>query len=394
MRGSPTALDMLLQRSPEDQERKGYRHTASEIASQPSVWLKTLGAVQAAAPELSTFMSGSRRLLLAGAGSSHYVGLSTLPLLASAYGCVEAIPSTEILMDPESALPREPFVLVSFARSGESPEGNAIVLQAERRRSGLVRQLAVTCNRSGGLAHIVGSLEERGFVLALPEESNDKALAMTSSFTSLCLAGASLAYLERQADYAAIVEDLARGCEGLLARAADLGSRLADEEFERAFFVASRPLLGGAFEARLKVQELTAGRIIASAEDCLGFRHGPMAAVDRGSLVVLYVSRDSTRRLYEFDLLRELRDKGLGKRIVAASPDVSGLEGLADEVLDLGGVSSVPDAFLPVLVAVTGQLIGLFASLRQDLAPDEPSPGGVISRVVKGVRIHAESVGK
>ncbi len=387
-----TALDALLQCPAEEQKAKGYFHTAGEIASQPVVWLKTGLLVRASLSALSDFLGDSSRLVLSGAGSSHYVGLSLEPLLAGSFACVEAIPSTEILMDPESSLPREPFVLVSFARSGESPETNAVVGLAERLRPGLVRQIATTCNRAGSLASLVGGLGDRGFVLALPEESNDRGLAMTASFSSLCIAGASLAYRGRDGDYAAFVEALARLGGSLIGRASDLGALLSRENFDRAFFIASRPFLGGAFEAHLKVQELTAGRIIAATEDVLGFRHGPLAAVDGNSLVVLYFSGDARRRRYELDLLREIRGKGLGKALVAAGPDLSGLEGLADYTLDFGADRAVPDTLLPVLVAVAGQLIGLFASLGHGLRPDEPSPDGVISRVVQGVWIYPESL--
>ena len=54
--------------------------------------------------------------------------------------------------------------------------------------------------------------------------------------------------------------------------------------------------------------------MIAKVEDTLGFRHGPMAAADAKSLIVLFLSRSPYRRLYELDLLRELQDKGLGKK--------------------------------------------------------------------------------
>lgn len=394
-----TALRSLLDCSPIEQKAKGYFLTAGEIASQPEVWRKTSLLVQTALSPLSAFLTGTRRLLLSGAGTSHYVSLSLQPLLSACFDCVEAIPSTEIVMDPESALPREPFVLVSFARSGESPESNAVVGLAERLRPGLVKQLAVTCNSAGSLVRLVGALGGRGFVLTLPEESNDAGLAMTSSFSSLCFAGAALAYLGRERDYAELVEGFASLGGPLIGKASNLGAKLARENFQRAFFIASRPFLGGAFEARLKVQELTAGRIIATAEDSLGFRHGPLAAVDRESLIVVYLSSDARRRRHELDLLGEIRGKSLGKCVVAASADVTRLEGLADYVLDFGaggtgGVSGVPDSLLSVFVGVTGQLIGLFASLGYGLRPDEPSPDGVISRVVHGVRIYPESTGR
>ncbi|HWR12984.1 MAG TPA: sugar isomerase [Rectinemataceae bacterium] len=389
-----SALTSLLQKSPEEQKARGYFHTAGEIASQPEVWRKTGVLVHAALPGLSAFLSGTRRLLLSGAGTSHYVSLSLQPLLSGFFDCVEAIASTEIVVDPESALPREPFVLVSFARSGESPESNAVISLAERLRPGLVKQLAVTCNREGALVHLVESLGGRGFVLTLPEESNDSGLAMTSSFSSLCIAGAALAYLDKAEEYDKLVERFASLGGSMIDRASDLGSRLASEDFERAFFVASRPFLGGAFEARLKVQELTAGTIIGSTEDSLGFRHGPLAAVNDRSLIVVFLSSDARRRRYELDLLGEIRGKRLGKRLVAASSDVSGLSGLADFVLDFGANGlggAVPDSLLSVFVGVTGQLIGLFASLGCGLRPDEPSPDGVISRVVHGVRIYPEN---
>lgn len=391
MSGSYSALKGLLHSSDQEQRERGYFHTAAEIAAQPEVWRKTELRVLSTLPALRAFLQGTERILLSGAGSSHYVGLSVAPLLSERYSAVEAIPSTEILMDPESAFPRSPFILVSVARSGESPEGNAVVELAERRRRDLVRHLAITCNASGSLARLTADLGARGMVLPLPEESNDTSLAMTSSFTSLCLAGASLAYLDRELAYAEIVENLA--CLGgpLIDRTSDLARELATEGFERAFFLASRPFLGGAFEARLKVQELTAGATITVAEDCLGFRHGPMAGVNEKSLILFALSRDPRRRRYELDLLTEIRAKKLGKRLVVASTDIEGLEGKADAVLDFGATPEIPDALLAIPVAIIGQLLGLFGSLERGLKPDNPSPGGVISRVVQGVRIHPEA---
>jgi tagatose-6-phosphate ketose/aldose isomerase len=40
------------------------------------------------------------------------------------------------------------------------------------------------------------------------------------------------------------------------------------------------------------------------------------------------------------------------------------------------------DAYRQPVDALFGQLLGLFASLRQGLKPDAPSPNGAISRVV------------
>jgi tagatose-6-phosphate ketose/aldose isomerase len=46
------------------------------------------------------------------------------------------------------------------------------------------------------------------------------------------------------------------------------------------------------------------------------------------------------------------------------------------------------DAYRPPVDALFGQLPGLFASLRQGLKPDRPSPNGAISRFVSEVNTY------
>ncbi|HTO22433.1 MAG TPA: sugar isomerase, partial [Spirochaetia bacterium] len=108
--------------------------------------------------------------------------------------------------------------------------------------------------------------------------------------------------------------------------------------------------------------------------------------------LVIALSQDSCRRAYEVDLLREIRQKGIGRKTVIVSGGAARLEpaeaDLADAAFDSGPAEAVTDSILAPLVAVTGQLLGLFVSLEAGLRPDNPSPGGVINRVVQGVRIH------
>jgi tagatose-6-phosphate ketose/aldose isomerase len=387
------ALQNLLERPAGEQESRGYISTAAEIASQPSVWRKTLDVVRNTFPTLASFCAGSQRLLLTGAGSSYYAALAVAPFLRRSYGCAEAIPSTEILMDPDSCFPREEFVLVSLARSGDSPEGNAVFELAEKLRPGLVKQLVITCNADGELARLADACPSRGLKLLLPEESNDKSLAMTASFTSLTIAGYALGFLQAREEYREAVEGLARGAEALLAGGSDLARDLAGEGYGRVFFLGSRPFLGGVMEAQLKVQEMSGGTVVAKAEDTLGFRHGFMAAVDANSLIVLVMSQDPCRRLYEMDLLAEIKQKGLGKKTVAMTgarndADRRAAAALTDALFDYGSVPSVTDQVLAPLAAMSGQLLGVFLSLHAGLRPDNPSPSGVINRVVQGVRIH------
>lgn len=382
-----SALWKLLGRPHSEQESDGSLHTAREIESQPRLWRETSGLVRAALPDLRSFVRADSRLLLTGAGSSYFTALAVASALRGTFPMCEAIPSTEIVTDPENSFPREPFILVSFARSGDSPEGNAAVALAEELRPDFVRHLAITCNRRGSLARIVSGMKARGFVLVLPDETNDQGLAMTSSVTSMTVAGYGLGFLDRGDAYAEMVGGLARLAVPILEEGSDLAASLAREPFERAFFIASRPFLAGAHESQLKLQELSGGRIIAKAEDTLGFRHGFIAAVDPQSLIVLALSSDSYRRTYELDLLAEIGSKRLGRKtVVVAEAEVDADKAVT--TLAYGRDPKVTDAYRAPLVMLPGQLLGLFASLRLGLKPDAPSPAGVINRVVQGVRIY------
>jgi len=383
------ALQQLLSRPVSERESGGFIHTAAEIAGQPAGWRKTLAVVSDAFPALSAFCRGARRILLTGAGSSYYAAVGIAPLLRRSTCTAEAIPSTEIVMDPDSSFPSEEFILVSIARSGDSPEGNAVFRLAEKKRPGLVKQLVITCNPHGEMARLADQGGRHCFKLLLPEESNDKSLAMTASFSSLTIAGFSLGFLDALPAYGQAVEGLARAAETLLASGSTLARELAAEHFSRIFFLGSRPYLGGILEAHLKVQEMSGGSVVAKAEDTLGFRHGFMAAVDPDSLIVLTLSRDPCRRKYEMDLLTEIRQKRMGKKTVIVGGGVMSLtRDAAEAAFDYGDVPSITDQVLAPIAAIPGQLLGLFLSLEAGLHPDNPSPGGIINRVVQGVRIH------
>jgi tagatose-6-phosphate ketose/aldose isomerase len=141
-------------------------------------------------------------------------------------------------------------------------------------------------------------------------------------------------------------------------------------------------------ECALKLLELTAGRAQTMTQSTLALRHGPMAALDSETLLVSLVSSDPQRRQYEIDLLREIGSKELAGARVAVATDPDQLRTAADYVLTPGVEEPIPDLYRPVLDVIFGQLLGLFASIRYGLKPDDPSPNGAISRVVQNVDIY------
>jgi tagatose-6-phosphate ketose/aldose isomerase len=88
-------------------------------------------------------------------------------------------------------------------------------------------------------------------------------------------------------------------------------------------------------------------------------------------------------------LLREMDRKRLGRvRIVVTAGDGADVAQLSDYCLCVGP-DGLPDLYRPVLDVMLGQLIGLFASMRCGLKPDQPSPSGTITRVVQPIAIYS-----
>jgi tagatose-6-phosphate ketose/aldose isomerase len=153
---------------------------------------------------------------------------------------------------------------------------------------------------------------------------------------------------------------------------------------DRIVMLSSSPLQAWGQEAGLKSLEMTAGAFPVVTETFLGLRHGPMSFVRKDTLVLCLLSSDPVRRLYEQDLLRELRAKKIGYLV--------GIAAAADSELFDATISAVtpdlPDPLRTPFEIIAPQLFGYHLSLAKGINPDNPSPGGVINRVVQGVTVH------
>ena len=385
------SLDQLIAWKDTTKKERGVTHTPAEISRQPQVWLETRDVMKDFVEGILELIDDHSTIILTGAGSSYFAGQCVEAALASRHqGIVRSISSTEIVMNPEGTLPRSPFTLVSLARSGNSPEGNAAFKLAEELRPGLAKQIVFTCNDEGELARLARQSSVPSVLCVLPPSTNDAGLAMTSSFTSMVVAGFLLAYRSDFSRYEAMVNTLSIVAENFLETHGEVLKSISETPFNRIFFIGASPFYGAALESHLKVQEMTDGQVIGKAEDTLGLRHGPMAAIDESTLVVLFASIDAYRRRYETDLLKELATKELGcKGLVICPQPESGWEDLCHHVLDLGrGSDRLTDSVLSPVLVLPAQIIGLFKSLELGLMPDTPSRKRVISRVVEGVTIY------
>jgi tagatose-6-phosphate ketose/aldose isomerase len=359
-----TGFRQLLALPGEERRRRGFHDTIREIQHQPETWLET-GEIVAriARPRFDG------PVLLTGSGSSHFIGESLEPILARTLGRpVRAVPAGSILTGGESyVLAGDRGTVLSFARSGDSPESCGVV-DWFLERAPLWQHVVITCNPDGALAT---RYRDRPNVSAivLGERTNDRSLVMTSSFTNLWLAGRIVSGGRPD------VEALVRGARSILAESADLLSEAGSAGFENAVFLGSEARYGAAREGALKMLEMTDGRVPAFAESFLGLRHGPMCALRGSSLLVGFLSTREPARSFERDLLAELVDKRVEPRTLLV-----GREG------DVG--IDVDDDDAPLLDVVAAQILGLVRSVSLGLSPDAPSASGVITRVVRSFEIH------
>lgn len=368
-------------------EARGAAWTAREIAQQPAIWLEVAQLVARERVRIVEFLAPllsnpQLRVVLAGAGTSSFIGECLAPALAAQlHRRVEAIATTDIVSGPRLRLQNDtPTLLVSFARSGGSPESVASVELAETLLSN-VHHLIITCNRDGALALRAPTLRSAQ-VLLLPDATNDRGFAMTSSFTSMVLAAGLLFGVIRHES----VPALSRAAESLLPQIGTVARRLVSREFQRVVYLGSNELSGLAAEAALKLLELTDGQTVAIADSTLGFRHGPKTIINARSLVVVMLSNDTYTRAYDADLLAELRRDDRAGGILALSAHAD--ESLGDEQLLFQGMSRASDIELALLYILVGQSFGLAQSLALGLTPDRPNAAGIVSRVVQGVTIH------
>jgi tagatose-6-phosphate ketose/aldose isomerase len=382
----------LFARSEADQKRLGYFHTLREICQQPETWLRTCDQMVAATDVVRQVQAGIRSLALTGSGSSQYAGECVCLALQNDLNIqVASVAGGTLLTYGGKVLPPErPGLVVSLARSGDSPESRgAIELLLKTEPD--IQHVVVTCNEHGSLTKAWRE-HDKVRVFTLPRETNDESLVMTSSFTNLLLAARFMSMWNRPDDYAQLCRRSSSVAEQLISENFDVLVGIAKSRFQRVVFLGTGPGFGAAREAALKMLEMTAGRVTTLCETYLGFRHGPMSYVQQETLIVAFLSSSPTLRAYEVDLLQQLDQKklGLSKLIVGDKIPAEVLRN-GDVAVECPGLAELGDQDSATIHVVVAQLLGFFRCLEEGLRPDSPSQDGIIQRVVGKFTLHGPS---
>ena len=366
-------------------------HTYREIRQQPRVWREAYAGILARKDEIKAFLDRFRaegyEMVLTGAGTSAYIGDALEPaLFDTRFRGARALATTDILTSPEFYFNESSRVLlVSFARSGNSPESVGAVRMVEK-TAGKVAHIFITCNPEGELAKMKG---DHILTLLLPPETNDVSLAMTSSYSTMLLVCSMIAHIDTIEEQGKWIDAISEAVAAAMDRYEPAIKEIASRKFTRAVFLGSGPLKGVAEESRLKLQELTDGAIMCAYDSFLGFRHGPKAIVKSDSLMVYLFSPKEAVQRYERDLIRQVTaNNNVTASVVVClqKPDIAPEN--YDLCVELGFSEDVPASYGCVAYVFVAQLLGYYKSLDCGLCPDSPSVSGNISRVVEGVTLY------
>jgi tagatose-6-phosphate ketose/aldose isomerase len=367
--------------------------TSAEIARQGVLWRNLGSYLLAKKADILQFagrMGGfrGRRIILTGAGSSAFAGEAAALAAGKSRGLpVESVHTTDIVSSPYSVLfPDVPTLLVSFGRSGSSPESAGAVQYARKIVKDLW-ELALVCDSGSKLAGIT-SESPKGLCLVMPEGANDKGFAMTSSFTCMTLACCAVLGIGEIETIAADIHRLGGVFDSRGKALVSAARKWAAVDYDRLIVLGSGCLRGLAREAALKSMELTGGIVNTGWDSPMGFRHGPKAVIKDKTLTVHFISSDPFTARYDLDLLAEISRQKKGNRIIALSGETLSVP--VDGNIVIGGEQYGASGELcrGISYLVFCQLLALFKSLALGFSADNPVPSGEITRVVSGVTLY------
>ena len=379
----------------EKMQEKSAVFTLTEIYQQPATWEKTCRQIAEHKDEIQKFIDqvitcDDFDVILTGAGTSEFVGNALFPHLAGLLNHkVKSYGTTDIVATPEAYLSRtKPTLLISFGRSGNSPESVGAIDAAEAVCDNIYH-LFVTCNKNGALSKRAATTENC-YAINLTDETHDQSFAMTSSYSNMYLATYLCFHLNELDKVLEDVRKIGAAGQNFLDNKYGIAQQIVDDyDFKRIVYLGSNTLKGTSQESALKMLELTAGRVVTMYDTPMGFRHGPKSIVDDTTLTVVYLSDDPYTRQYEVDLVKEMSGQRKGNKIVAV------MRSQDDEVAALVDYTvsyDLDDAYENVLLGLDyilfAQTLAVLKSLSLDITPDNPCPTGEVNRVVKGVTLY------
>lgn len=370
-------------------------NTAKEILQQPNMWKKTLDIFKINKKNIENFfdkigLNEDFKIIFTGAGTSEYIGNILVPYLNRERNLdFLSLGTTDILNNPSSYLKKnKKTLLVSFARSGDSPESVSVVNLANDMIDEIYH-LFITCNKNGALSKMSEN-SENIFTILMPEETNDKGFAMTSSFSSMLLTGILVFSKNVEEKYSTIEKIISVSKKELEEKYTKIRD-IANLDHKRIVILGSAMLGGLAQELALKIMELSAGKVVSVSNTTLGFRHGPKAIIDKETIIFNLVNEDIYAKNYDKDLIEEMYlDENRADKLVAYSIDKNeNIDRFTDYYIYTNEEKVVDKILFSIFIyTIYGQMYSFFKSQYLKLPTDNPFPTGEVNRVVKKFKVY------
>lgn len=371
--------------------------TATEIHQQPATWLKTLNQIKNEKTAIKAFIENVIKendydIILTGAGTSEFVGNSVYSYLNRLTGNyrIKSYATTDLVETPENFLDKnKKTLLISYGRSGNSPESIGAFDVANEVLKENVYHLFITCNKDGALSKAAIN-NKHAYAINLTPETHDQSFAMTSSYSNMYLATLLVFNLENLDQITETINTIAKNADVINNDSFKFITKIIEDyNFQRIVYLGANSLKGVAQESALKMLELTAGQITTMYDTPLGFRHGPKSIINDDTLTVVYLGDDEYQHKYELDLIKEMSIQRKGNKILALSnKKYDDLDDLVDYYFSFNSNKALDNVYIGLNYIMFAQLIALYKSLSLNITPDNPCPSGEVNRVVKGVTLY------
>jgi glutamine---fructose-6-phosphate transaminase (isomerizing) len=336
-----------------DADKGKYSHyTLKEIHEQQHTIVKSMEQDKKNLEKFCDIITGGKNIYITGSGTSHHSALLAKQIFSKSKIHVETIMSSEFQYS--SDLLDENSILLAISQSGETAD----VIQSVKSAKGMgAKVLSIVNIPTSSLARLSDSYLE---VNCGPEIG----VAATKSFTS------QIALLYYVAEIIGRKSNGISTSKEILAKAVSQVLEL-DSEIERVanqikgskdVYILGRSLhFPVCLEGALKIKELSYihAEGIAAGE----LKHGPLALIDNGSIVIVIHPNDST---YGDTLSNIHTIKSRGAKIV-------GISNKQDVIYDYQiTIPTISESLYPLIEVIPLQLLAYYLSIGNNANPDYP----------------------
>jgi len=325
--------------------------TLNEILTQTIAWSEAIDVISGNSNKIKGLkLKSYQQVLFIGCGSTYYVSLSAASLFQSLTGIIaRALPSSELLLFPESVFSKNRVLLIAISRSGKTSETLRVVEEFKKKHYG---DVVIITNYSDS------PLAELGDISLSINAGQEESVAQTRSFSSMLVAVTAMSeLLGSNNDFGQYKDALVSSGKRLIYKYQSLAEELGNDHItNQVFFLGSGSLYGLASEISLKLKEMS--QTVTESFHSFEFRHGPISMVDNNTLVIGLISESVFEN--DMEVIKDVQSFG-AKTITIGEKGTdiefnSGLKKLLRGVL-----------YMPVM-----QLMAYYRAISFSKNPDSP----------------------